>query len=202
MPPVSAALRRRRERGSEAAFERLLRAAAELFARDGYARTSLDAVAAGAGVTKGSLYHHFTGKADLFEAVFERQAAQLAERVGSIAARESDAWALAYAGLSAFLDESQTPSVQRIMLVDGPSVLGWERVREIEAEYGLALIKAVIARLIEEGLIEGHDPDVLAHLWFGAVEEGALVVARAGDPESARRTVERELRALIDGLAA
>lgn len=202
MPPVSAALRRRDDRDAEPAFERLLRAAADLFAREGFAGTSLEAVAAGAGVTKGSLYHHFTGKADLFEAVFERAEARLAQQVGELAARETDPWEVAYAGIRAFLDESQDPAVQRIMLVDGPSVLGWDRVREIEAEYGLALIKAVITRLGEVGAIGRHDPDALAHLWFGAITEGALLIARADDADAARRTVERELRGLIDGLAA
>ena len=59
----------------------------------------------------------------------------------------------AYAGIRGFLDLSQDPGVQRIMLLDGLSVLGWERVREIEAEYGLALIKTVIGTLVESGEI-------------------------------------------------
>lgn len=200
MPPVSKALRRRQESEREPAFERLLRAGAELFAREGYASASLEAVAAAAGVTKGSLYHHFGGKADLFEAVFERQAAELSERVGALAARRRDPWQVAYAGVRGFLDESQEAAVQRIMLVDGPSVLGWDRVREIEAEYGLALIRAVIGRLADEGEIDRHDPEVLSHLLFGALTEGALLIARASDAGAERRRVERELRALIDGL--
>ena len=202
MTPVSAALRRRGERDTEPAFERLLRAAADLFAREGFAAASLDAVASAAGVTKGSLYHHFDGKADLFEAVFEREAAELSELVGSIAAGKRDPWQVAYAGVRAFLDESQNPAVQRIMLVDGPSVLGWDRVREIEAEYGLALIKAVLDQLMRDGQIRRHDVDVLAHLLFGALTEGALLIARADDAVASRRTVERELRRMIDGLAA
>jgi AcrR family transcriptional regulator len=202
MPPVSDALRRRGDRDPEPAFERLLGAAADLFGREGFAAASLDAVAAAAGVTKGSLYHHFNGKADLFEAVFEREAAGQAERVGAIAARKRDPWQVAYAGVRAFLDESQQPAVQRIMLVDGPSVLGWDRVREIEAEYGLALIKAVLGQLMATGQIRRHDVDVLAHLLFGALTEGALLIARADDPVAAVRTVERELRRMIDGLAA
>jgi AcrR family transcriptional regulator len=202
MPPVSKALRRRGERSREPAFERLLEAGAELFASEGFAAASLDAVVAAAGVTKGSLYHHFSGKADLFEAVFERTAGELSERVGAAAARKRDAWQVAYAGVRAFLDESQRAAVQRIMLIDGPSVLGWDRVREIEAEYGLALIQAVIGRLVEEEQIEPRDPEVLAHLLFGALTEGALLIARSSDAAAQRRRVEHELRALIDGLAA
>jgi AcrR family transcriptional regulator len=182
--------------------ERLLRAAADLFAREGFAAASLDSVAAAAGLTKGSLYHHFDGKAALFEAVFERQAAELAQRVAADAASRSDPWQVAYAGVRAFLDQSQDPAVQRIMLVDGPSVLGWDRVREIEAEHGLALIKAVLVQLMKDGQIRRHDVDVLSHLLFGALTEGALLIARAGDPVASRRTVERELRRMIDGLAA
>ena len=184
------------------ASDRLLDAGRRLFARDGYAGTSLDAVAAAAGVTKGSLYHHFRGKSDLFEAVFERVAAEQSEQVAAAALGESDPWQVAYTGLRAFLDGSQDPGVQRIMLLDGPSVLGWDRVRELEAPHGLALIKAMIALLLDAGAIRRGDPDVLAHLLFGALTEGALLIARADDADAARRTVDRELRALIDGLRA
>ena len=184
------------------AFERLLRAAADLFAREGFAAASLDAVASAAGVTKGSLYHHFDGKVALFEAVAERQEAELSQRVAAIAAAERDPWQVAYAGVRAFLDESQDPAFQRIMLLDGPSVLGWERIRAIEAEHGLALIKAVLGQLMEIGQIRRHDVEVLSHLIFGALIEGAFLIARADDAVATRRTVERELRRMIDGLAA
>ena len=187
---------------AEPSFERLLRAARELFATEGYAATSLDAVCAAAGVTKGSLYHHFAGKAELFEAVFRREAATQSEHVAAEAASGADPWQITRAGVRAFLDVSQDPGVQRIMLLDGVSVLGWERVREIEAEHGLALIKAVIAGLAEAGEIRRPDVDVLAHLLFGALVEGALLMARADDSAAARATVERETWALIDGLRA
>ena len=201
MAPVSDALSRRRERGSEPAFDRLLRAGRELYARDGFAATSLDAVAAAAGVTKGSLYHHFTSKSDLFEAVFEEEARALSEHVAAVVARKRDAWEGAYAGIRAFLDRSQEPGVQRIMMLDAPSVLGWERVREIEAAYGLALVKATIEHLVASERMKRADSDVLAHLLFGALVEGSLLIARAGGAASARRKVEREVRQLLDGLA-
>lgn len=186
----------------EPAFDRLIRSARASFGRDGYAATSLDAVTADAGVTKGSLYHHFAGKTDLFEAVFERLAAELSEQVAAAALREQDTWQVAYAGIRGFLDVSEQPAVQRIMLLDAPSVLGWERVREIEAEHGLALIKVVVERLITENEIPRRDVDVLAHLLFGALVEAALLIARAPDGPAARRTAEHELRALMDGLRA
>ena len=183
-------------------LERLIRAARERFAEDGFSATSLDAIVADAGVTKGSLYHHFRSKSELFEAVFERLAAELAEQVGTEALRHSDPWEVAFAGVSAFLDADQDSGVQRIMLLDGLSVLGWDRMRELEAPYGLALIKAVIEMLAASGELRPHDVDVLAHLLFGALVEGALLIARADDADAARQRVERELRALIEGLRA
>ncbi|HEX8053579.1 MAG TPA: TetR/AcrR family transcriptional regulator [Thermoleophilaceae bacterium] len=199
MAPISDALRRG-EAAAGPALDRLIAAGREHFGRDGYAGTSLDAVVAAAGVTKGSLYHHFKGKADLFEAVFRQRAAELSEQVAAASLPERDPWQAAYAGVRAYLDGSQEAAVERIMLLDGPSVLGWERVREIEAEYGLALIKTSIGRLVDAGEIRRPDVDVLAHLLFGAITEGVLLVTRSPDPSAARRTVEREIRRLVDGL--
>jgi AcrR family transcriptional regulator len=202
MPPVSEALRRRYEKPPEPTFDRLLRAGRDRFSRDGFAATSLDAIAAAGGVTKGSLYHHFpNGKADLFEAVFEQEARRLTEQVAQVVAKERDSWKGANAGVQAFLEAAQDPAVQRIMLRDAPSVLGWERVREIDAHYGLALVKLALEQLIAAGVVARRDVDVLAHLMFGALLEGAQLVARARDPVATRRKVERELRQLLQGLA-
>jgi AcrR family transcriptional regulator len=200
VPPVSEALRRRRP--SEPTFDRLMAAGRDLFAANGFAATPLSAVAAACGVTKGSLYHHFASKTALFEAVFEEQSRELCEEVARVVAAERDPWKAAYAGIAAFLDRSQDPAMQRIMLVDAPSVLGWERVREIEASYGLALVRAAVERLIESEGVRRADVIVLSHLLFGALTEGTLLIARADDPRSTRRAVEHELRRLLGGIAA
>jgi AcrR family transcriptional regulator len=199
---INESLRRYRESPVEPTFERLLASARELFTTEGFRRTSLDDVAAAGGVTKGSVYHHFSSKTELFEAVFEDEARRLCERVAEVIARKRDPWQAAFTGVDEFLAASQEPAVQRIMLLDAPSVLGWARVREIEANYGLALIKAALAQLIDAKLISRHDVDLLAHLLFGAMSEGALLIARAANEEGARRKVERELRQLLRGLAS
>lgn len=193
--------RTQRER-SEATTGQLLAAARHLFATDGYAATSLDAVVAEAGVTKGAVYHHFRGKAELFEAVYEHEQARLSEELARAFGSKADPVEGAYAACRAFLDASMDQGVQRITLLDAPSALGWERMREIEAEYGLALIKSGIKAAIDAKRIARRDVDSLAHLLFGALCEGAMYVVRADDPALARRRFEREVKALLDALAA
>jgi AcrR family transcriptional regulator len=201
MPPLSQALRKRGEQPQEPTFDRLMRAGRDLFTEEGFAATSLDAVAAAGGVTKGSLYHHFNSKTELFEAVFEEEARRVTEQVAQVVAREREPRKGADAGVRAFLDAAQDPAVQRIMFLDAPSVLGWARVREIDAQYGLALVRLALEQLIAAGQLPRRDVEVLSHLLFGALLEGAQLIARAENPGTTRRKVERELRQLLDGLA-
>jgi AcrR family transcriptional regulator len=197
MPPLSEALRKRGERPREPTFDRLMRVGRDLFTEEGFAATSLDAVAAASGVTKGSLYHHFSGKAGLFEAVFEDEARRVTEQVARVVAGERDPRKGAEAGVRAFLEAAQDPAVQRIMFLDAPSVLGWARVREIDAQYGLALVRLALEQLIAGGQLRRRDVAVLSHLLFGALLEGAQLIARAENPVATRRKVERELRQLL-----
>ncbi len=177
-------------------------AARERFARDGYAATSLDAVAHDAGVTKGSLYHHFRGKLELFEAVFAAEAQSYSQRVAEAAFKGGDPWEVARIGISEALRISQERSTLRICITDGAGALGWERAREIEASAGLGNVKAVLALLQEAGEIADHDLDALAHLFMALLAEGAHLLARSEDPDEARRRVEREILALLEGLRA
>jgi AcrR family transcriptional regulator len=197
MPPVPRTQRQR----TEATTADLLDAARRLFAADGYNATSLEDVVAAAGVTKGALYHHFASKRDLFRAVFENEERALARVYHEAYRREPDPWDGFYAGCTAFLEESLDPGVQRITLLDGPAVLGWEAVRAIEAEYSLSMIESGLRQAIESERIAPRPTGPLAHMLFGALGEGAMTVARAGgDQRAAMTEVARELRALLAGL--
>jgi hypothetical protein len=99
--------------------------------------------------------------------------------------------------MRAFLEECRAPEVQRIVLTDGPSVLGWERWREVAERNGLGLIEAVVTAAIEAGEIARLDARPLAHLLMGALDEAALLVVR--DPQSAD-SVAATLEGLLDGL--
>ena len=117
-------IRARNHAADSSTLERLIRVARARFAEDGFAATSLDTIVADAGVTKGSLYHHFDSKADLFSDVYEDEQAALTRRVAEAYGSKRDPWAAAYAGMSAFLDAHMDPGMLRITLVNAPSALG------------------------------------------------------------------------------
>ena len=184
---------------TEATTSALVEAARELFAQDGYAATSLDAVVARAGVTKGALYHHFDGKRELFRAVLEREQASLAERLTGVFARKRDPWDGVQAGCRAFLEAVLDPELQRIMLIDGPGALGFAALRDTEAP-ALALLEEGLRRSMDAGRLERRPVEPLAALLFGALCEAALSIARSGDQPAAERAMAAELRRLFDGL--
>jgi len=155
-----------------------------------------------AGVTRGALYHQFAGgKRDLFEAVYEAVEADLTTQILARAEAGADPLAELRAGVERFLDASLEPEVQRIVLLDGPAVLGWERWREIAAHHGLGLVEAVIAAAIEAGQISEQPVKPLAHVLMGAVDEAALYVARAERQTEARSEMGETLGRILDGLA-
>lgn len=104
-------------------------------------------------------------------------------------------------GLLGFLDASLTKPVQRILLIDGPVVLGWQRWRELESHYGLGAINAMLQRAADEGdLAAAPSIDVLAHLLLAAADEAALFIANATDQVAARDRAVHTLDALVEGL--
>jgi AcrR family transcriptional regulator len=193
-------VRRTQRERSETTTAHLVGAARTLFAERGYADTSLDQVVDAAGVTKGALYHHFGNKRDLFEAVFREEERRVRDAVAAVVARRHDPRAGLYAGCRAFLDACIDPGVQRITLLDAPSVLGRERMREIELEHALALIQAGLAAATASDGAGRRDLEPPAYLLFGALGEAAMFIARADDQAAAKRKCERELKALLDGL--
>lgn len=182
----------------------LIAAARPLFAERGYADVGTEEIVRAAGVTRGALYHHFAGKRELFEAVYEGLEAELAERIaaGALSASASSPLEAMRAGAEMFLRASTEPEVQRIVLLDGPAVLGWDRWREIAAEHGLGLIEATLQAAIEAGAVSEQPVRPLAHVLMGALDEAAMLVARAEDPERMRADVARTLDTLLAALSS
>jgi AcrR family transcriptional regulator len=196
--PAKQARRTQAER-TEATTTALVDAARELFAQDGYAATSLDAVAAKARVTKGAVYHHFEGKQQLFEAVFAREVERLAALMPGVYASKRDPWDAFEACCRAFLEECLEPGVQRIMLLDGLAAMGWEGVRRMEAPM-LEMMEVAIGRAVEAGRIAPRPAGPLAVFLYGALCETSMSVARADNQKAAHRRAITELGHVLSGL--
>jgi AcrR family transcriptional regulator len=199
-PVATRVARRTQAERTEATTAALVDAARELFARDGYDTTSLDAVAGRAGVTKGAVYHHFDGKRQLFEAVFSREIERITTPLAAAYTRKKDPWDAFKAASLAFLDECVEPGLQRIVLLDAPAAIGWEGIRRLEAPL-LELMELAISRAVEAGRIAQRPPGPLAHFLFGATCEVAMIVARADDQNVAQRQAVTEIGRVLDSLA-
>ncbi|TDC84477.1 TetR/AcrR family transcriptional regulator [Micromonospora sp. KC606] len=185
-----------RERQREQTRRALLRASRRLFATRGYPAVGLAEIVRVTGVTKGALYHHFAGKTDLFRAVLEEVQQEVGRRVAAAADAHDDPWARFTAGCQQFLTASTDPELQRIMLVDGPAVLGWHEWRALdEAAAGRHLTEA-LTELVEAGVIARQPVAPLTHLLSGAMNEAALWLARSTDPADLTATREALTRML------
>ena len=194
---------KRTQAGRSAATRAALVAAARpLFTEHGYAAVSTDQIARSAGLTRGALYHQFDGKEELFAAVFEQVESELVARLGAGIgdADPTDAVAMLRADIDGWLTACAEPEVHRIVLIEAPAALGWERWREIGRAYGVGLVETAVQTLMDSGAIPPQPVRPLAHVLVGALEEAALYAARAEDREAATAEVREALVALVTGL--
>jgi AcrR family transcriptional regulator len=200
---VKTPARRTQAQRTAATRAQLLAAARKLFAAKGFSEVSTQAIVAAAGVTRGALYHQFADKTELFAAVHEEVEAELVVDVAAGIAEQEPSGQLAAmrAGARVFLDRCAAPDVQRIVLIDAPSVLGWERWREVGVRYGLGIIEAMLAQAVADGAIPDQPLRATAHVLLSALDEAALYVARAEDPERARAEMYAVCDRVIAGIA-
>jgi AcrR family transcriptional regulator len=192
--------RGRQAERSEATRKALVDVGRKLFAKRGYADVGTEEIVRRAGVTRGALYHHFSGKEELFRAVYEQVERELAERIAAGALADPDPVHALRAGAATFLDACLDPEVQRISLLDAPAVLGWETWREIGDRYGLGLIQGGVQAAMDAGAIARQPVLPLAHVLLGALHEAAMLVARADDVRATRRQTGEVLDRLLRGL--
>jgi AcrR family transcriptional regulator len=177
----------RRARGDRTRRD-LIDAGRALFVAKGYFSTSIGDLVTASGVgTRGAFYHHFKDKAELFRAVFEEVERDLTLRSLASPPPGADAWQRLTGGLHDFLEAALEPEVQRVMLVDGPVVLGWQTLRAIQQDNSIAMINEVIREAIAEGAINDQPVAELTHMLVAALEEAALIVAHAAKPSAARK---------------
>lgn len=196
--PISTSKRAAQGRATR---EQLIEVATRLFAERGYEDTSIEAVLSAAGVSRGALYHHFAGKDALFEAVVasveERVNIEMAAAIGAV----QDPIAVIRAGALAWIGLAGDPVIQRIMLTDAPAVLGWERWRTMDEGRTYGQVRALLQAVSDAGQLPAHLVGGFAHIILGAIDEMAVVIARAEDPEAAlaegRVAVDEMLRRLL-----
>jgi AcrR family transcriptional regulator len=186
------------ERG-QATRAHLIEVATRLFAAHGYDGTSIEAVLAESGVSRGSLYHHFAGKDALFQAVLAQISAEVG-RLGAEATRDApDPVAALRGGCLAWIRVAGDPVVQQVMLIDAPAVLGWQRWRELD-DRNLGVIRAAVSYAAQAGRVAPGHVDTFAHIVLAAANEVAMMIARAEDPAAALSAGEGAVAEFLDRL--
>jgi AcrR family transcriptional regulator len=193
-------MRSRRLEYSESTRTALVDSAVELFTKRGYAGTSLDEIAKRARVTKGALYHHFSGKQALFEAAFEKVESRVFGRLEEIMRGPEPPWERALSGLREFISSCLDPSYQRIAIHEAPVVMGWERWREAEDRASFGLIRSSLEDLIEAGEVDNVPVEITARLLFGALFSAATEIAISPDPKKVGDQMEAVITQLLTRL--
>ena len=200
----ASAARSRARRADHAADTResLLAAARRLFAAQGFDGTGTEQIVAEARVTRGALYHHFKDKGDLFRAVMAEAAGEVATRLidEQLASEATSPLTEIRDGVSAFLDVCVGGDFQRIVLVDGPRVLGADAWEELVDRYGRTILEEWLDRAVAAGDLAPVPVRALARLLIAMLTEASLVIARAVDPAAERAALGEVLDRILTGL--
>jgi len=193
-----------RQRYSATTRRGLISTAEKLFTVNGYAATSLEAIVRSTKVTKGALYHHFGGKQELFESVFDKVEQRAAKRIRKALKAEKDPWSKATAGLRAFLETVQEPEYRRVVMQDGPAVLGQARFRDLEERSTYAIVQEIVRSVSEgaEWTLDEPMLETLTQIFFGAMAAAGEAVATANDQQAASDRVEAAIGLVLAGLQA
>jgi AcrR family transcriptional regulator len=194
----------RRAQYSDSTRHALVDVAERLFTEHGYAATSLDAIVTAADVTKGALYHHFSGKQALFEAVFEKVESAGAHETHDALGEHDDPWEKAIAGLRVFLAVVRQPSYSRIVVQDGPSVLGFQRVREQEERSTFSTVVEIVRAVLAGGdwHVDEEMEHTFARIFVGAMSSAGTSVSESPNPDTEAERAELAIGLILSGLRA
>lgn len=175
----------------------LIAAARSLFVERGYAETTTPDIVAAAGVTRGALYHHFEDKRAMLRAVVEIEAATVAAAIEAASPRNATPRQMLIQGGEAFLDAMREPGRTRLLLLDGPAILGLTEMTAIDQKNGGGTLRVGLAEAFDAGLLPSVRPiDELADLLSAAYDRAALAIDSGGNASRYRQAVS----ALVDGL--
>ncbi|MCZ4498019.1 MAG: TetR family transcriptional regulator [Marmoricola sp.] len=192
----------RRAQYSASTKRALVDEATKLFTTQGYGATSLDAIVRSARVTKGALYHHFSGKQAIFEAAFEKIEADASAHIRKALKVSRDPWEKALIGLRAFLEIVQDPGYQRVVIQEGPAVLGYERFRAQEERSSFGLVQDMVRTVLEASTYDLSEEmlETFSRIFFGAMSAAGETVSTAADPKAAVAQVEIAIGFILAGI--
>ena len=195
----------RREEYADATRAALLATAREMFTRDGYQDTGIEAVARATRVTRGAFYHHFADKSTLFEALvvdLQHAAASAIEARALAEKRPADRM---MAGIEAFLEACTDPAYRRLVIQEAPAVLGSTRCREIGERYPFGLLISAFAELQKAGRLEVQDDYLAARMIGNMICEASMLMGDAKHPAAVKAQalaiLGRVMRAFLDDKA-
>jgi AcrR family transcriptional regulator len=180
---------------------KLVAAARKAFSEKGFAASSMDALTAEAGLTRGALYHNFGDKRGLFAAVVEQIDMEMASRAKACGAAAGEGWDALLAEGAAYIEMALDPEVQRIVLLDGPAVLG-DPSRWPSQNSCLQVTRQAIEQLMGQGVLKAVDAEAAARLISGAALNAAMWVAASAEPERVLPRAKEAFQALAEGLLA
>ncbi|WP_100013143.1 TetR/AcrR family transcriptional regulator [Lentibacillus sediminis] len=191
---------RKNKTETERTIQRLIEIARNHFTTNGYANVSLEEIVNEADLTRGALYHHFKNKKGLFLAVFEAVQKEVGEYVEEAAAKSNDSWQQLINGCQAFLEGAVQTHNQRILLVDGPAVLGWETFRKMDEKYSMNSLKEQLQLMQEQNLLKPVSADAMTHCLSGAMNELVLWIADYPDQKDKIKEAMMVLQHMLEGL--
>ena len=194
-------MRRTRSESMEENRGKLITAARKAFAEKGFADASMDALTAEAGLTRGALYHNFGDKRGLFAAVVNQIDGDMAQRAKRRGAAAGEGWDALLAEGAAYIEMALDPEVQRIVLLDGPAVLGDPSLWPSQNSC-LQATRQAVEDLMSQGVLKPVDAEAAARLISGAALNAAMWVAASAEPESVLPRAQEAFQALAEGLLA
>jgi AcrR family transcriptional regulator len=187
------------DRGQETR-EQLVAIATRLFTDRGYEGTSIEAVLAEAEVSRGALYHHYNGKEALFSAVLHGVYEKIDAQLRLATRGETEPLSALHAGCLAWIRLAVDPAVRRILLIDAPSVLGWQCWRELDENRTLGSIRAALAAAARLGQLPADHVDFFAHALLASMNEIAMMIAQSENPVESQKRAEVAVEDLLHRL--
>jgi len=201
--PDKARKRRQPIRDAQASNTRaaIIKAATDMFVENGYYSTAVRDIAERANVTSGALIHHFRTKEQLFLAVFDQLETEMLQSAHSHAVR-TDACSLTglWSGIGYFLTCATNVEFQRIVLIEGPKVFGWDRWRDLEEGYSLGRLKELLGSYMDQGVVKRLDLDHLSKIVFSMIIESGIIVARSSNPKREHPAISACLFNVLSGI--